>query len=223
MNEIKLDNFFNHISKNGWWFVDVGVNNLDMYLLSIAKYIGNINKSRRTNLVDILKPTSSENSRPESLSKIYGLGEFPLHTDTAHWAYPAKYIILGCKTKGSCDRTTTLLNWFDIKFTTSEKLLLKNAIFLFRNGSNSFYSTIESIFHPFIRYDRECMYPTSDDSSLLLEIIQEKIATIEKTAFSWENNRILIIDNWKILHGRSKTSNTNSNLSSRELHRVLVS
>ena len=43
-----------------------------------------------------LRPKRVEDSPPNTYSGNYGLGEFPLHTDLAHWFLPPRYFLLRC-------------------------------------------------------------------------------------------------------------------------------
>jgi hypothetical protein len=40
-------------------------------------------------ICETLRPTDASCAAPHSLSRIYSLGEFPLHVDTAHWLRPS--------------------------------------------------------------------------------------------------------------------------------------
>src|SRR5881396_827254 len=47
--------------------------------------------------VQTLRPRLVDESLTNQYSGRYGLGEFPLHTDLAHWARPPRYFLLRCR------------------------------------------------------------------------------------------------------------------------------
>ena len=70
--------------------------------------VASIAMSRRRT-VQTLVPQRANKSEENRYSGVFGLSEFPLHTDLAHWARPPRYILLRCK-KGSSAVATTLLS-----------------------------------------------------------------------------------------------------------------
>ena len=73
---------------------------------------------------DTLVPTKSANARARSLSKIYDVGEFPLHVDTAHWLTPCRYIVLACIEPGYGNPATLLMDTHQIQLNDSQMALL---------------------------------------------------------------------------------------------------
>src|ERR1700720_1820892 len=47
-----------------------------------------------------IQPQTLEDATPNTLSSRFGLGQFPFHTDTAHWKIPARYLVLYCVCRG---------------------------------------------------------------------------------------------------------------------------
>lgn len=211
------------LEEKGWWKGKRRGYNLDDDLLKIASHLGQpVGSRRRKSVVEVLKPKSAALAYTNSLSAKYQLSSFPYHIDTAHWPTPCKYIVMGCKSPGSCDRKTVLVDWESLQLDGSDINLLKNAVFLVKDGARSFYSSIISDNRSFIRYDIGCMHVTGPDSRVALKILQSAFDTAVKTDIGWEEDDILVIDNWRILHGRGRASNPFSMSESRELHRVLV-
>jgi L-asparagine oxygenase len=56
-----------------------------------------------------LTPKANSEASPVSYSGLYGLGEFPMHTDMAHWRMPPRYLVLWAQA-GSIDVKTPLLD-----------------------------------------------------------------------------------------------------------------
>jgi hypothetical protein len=158
------------------------------------------------NLLETLLPTNSATAKPRSLSKIHGFGEFPLHVDTAHWLTPCRYVVLGCASTGTARRPTLLLDTRRLPLSKTQLSLLHSTPFRITNGRNSFFSTILSKSRPFVRYDPGCMTPTTPEGAKVLEILARDpwAACIETV--SWEPAMLVLIDNWRVLHGRPQAN-----------------
>ncbi|MBB3231961.1 TauD/TfdA family dioxygenase [Halomonas stenophila] len=211
------------LKEKGWWKGKCRGLNIDDDLLQIASHLGQpIGARRRRSVVEVLKPQSSSFAHDNSLSAQYQLSSFPFHVDTAHWPTPCRYIVMGCKSSGICGRETHLIDWELLQLKHSDINLLKNAVFLVKDGRRSFYSSIVSDNNPFIRYDIGCMHTTDRDSEIALQVLNSAFDNAKKIDIEWKENDILVLDNWRMLHGRSSSSNAFGMNSSRELHRVLT-
>lgn len=212
---------FDSLKKRGWYETSVSDNKeLIGQLISLGKELGNLVRNRRSaDIVQKLVPVDSVNSHPNSLSSIYSCGEFPLHVDTAHWLVPCRYMILGCYNKGKSERKTTLLDYRDLDISDSERILMLNAPFKIASGRVSFYGQVLSKTRNFIRFDPGCMTPATKQGEELLEIFSERRVNPSLREITWEENKIVIIDNWRMLHGRGRPMNKGSD---RVLYRVLV-
>ena len=62
----------------------------------IAASLGSISIIPDIPIVQILKPTTRQDSTSNVYSGNYGLGKFPLHTDLAHLHLPPRYFMLRC-------------------------------------------------------------------------------------------------------------------------------
>lgn len=204
----------------GWWQVDYAGTELNTYLLALAQSLGQpVCGRNKRDLIETLRPTIKDFAKPNSLSNRFSLSAFPFHCDTAHWATPCNYLILGCANPGKCGRRTVLLNVDKMVSSPRESELLESSVFLIKNGRQSFYGSIIQHNGLFVRFDPGCMTPTDEKSGQALELFQKKINEAEVAEVKWTKNRILIINNWRILHGRSMPLQP---CSSRELRRVLV-
>jgi hypothetical protein len=153
-----------------------------------------------------LKPKTS--GTENSLSGLYGLDEFPLHTDGANEVAPPDYIILMAP---STRRTTTLLadprNVIDV-----DEGFAKEAVFnvkrLGRNFSAFFVQTRNGT--RAIRYNSDSMTPRN---SAAFEV-DRKMRTLRDyaIAFNWEKTKFLAFDNRVLLHGRGKVIHPLSHL-----------
>ncbi len=172
-------------------------------LLGIAAQLGELAATRAGgDFCDMLIPTVATAARPRSLSKIHSTGEFPLHSDTAHWPTPCRYVILACISPGSGRRGTLLLDTRRLPFSNAQLSLLNCTPLRVRNGRDSFFSTILSKMRPFVRFDPGCMTAITPDGQCALAVLSSNnwLDCVER--INWETGVVLIIDNWRVLHGR---------------------
>lgn len=96
------------IGKHGYWFDAVGPQTEDE-LLAIARSLGRPLADRRDpRLAKPVSPSSSDDAPANTLSARYGFGDFPFHSDSAHWTRPADLLLLYCVTPGAAGRATFL-------------------------------------------------------------------------------------------------------------------
>jgi hypothetical protein len=186
---------------------------------SIAGVLGCVVRGPRRQFVEHLRPIGSDHARPASLSKKYGLGVFPIHCDTAHWLTPARYVVLSCVHPGETDQATVILDTSSLEFSPSEDDLARSAVFVVKNGRRSFYTTIVAQSREFVRIDRGCMEPVDDRGVDAFDLYDGARWSNKLVRVSWQVGKILLIDNWRMLHGRGATEGANSN---RRLIRILV-
>jgi Taurine catabolism dioxygenase TauD, TfdA family len=205
----------------GWTITTIpNLREFDKYLIKIAMTLGEPRRLRTSGeIVQKLSPITASTAHPHSLSSKHSFGAFPMHTDTAHWPMPCRYVILGCSNEGSGARRTKLLDFKSLSVPKIETNLLYSTPFRIVNGRNSFFSNILSTHRDFIRYDPGCMNPTSSSGNEVLEILSEKRWKQETKEIEWKAGNVLILDNWRILHGRGTSSNKDSD---RLLHRILI-
>lgn len=191
------------LETNGWAVMDCPENDsLGDFLSGLSKKLGVPVSGRKGNALERLRPVSHENAHPQSLSNKYGLGAFPLHSDTAHWPVPCRYIMLGCEEPGQVSSPTILLDTNSLDLSEAETSCIKTASFFVKNGRKSFYSSIQSKDRPFFRFDPGCMYPVSVDGEKAVNAMLSERHAGMMTEISWQKNRIAVIDNWRMLHGR---------------------
>lgn len=209
-----------HLNDRGWVELHGALgDDPERSLLALADTLGQVVRSRpRSDLIDRLRPARAEATRLPSLSRRYGTGAFPLHTDTAHWLTPARYILVGCLHPGRQRRATLLIQFQSLQFNPQEEVLLRSGVFLVRNGRASCYSTILSDERPYVRFDPGCMFPATADGHKANRILQERIVASRPTRIDWTQGKLVILDNWRLLHGRESAREDEG----RVLLRVLV-
>ncbi len=189
-------------------------------LVSLASHLGAAVPSRGgANNIDRLQPTTAFAPTRRSLSNIHADGAFPLHADTAHWITPCRYAVLACLDPGSGDRSTALLDVHSLTLTAEERLLLHSTPLRVANSRQSFFSTILSKTRQYVRFDRGCMSPVTSDGHRALAVFAERRWDKSIEQVQWQAGQVLIIDNWRCLHGRGAASRPDGE---RSLLRVLV-
>jgi alpha-ketoglutarate-dependent taurine dioxygenase len=188
-------------------------------VVRLARQLGEPTPSRKgRGCVDRLAPVATDRSHPRSLSRMFGIGAFPLHTDTAHWPVPSRFIVLGCVSPGASNRPTLLQAADNLNIGSSERRLLSEGVFLVRNGRRSFYSAIFPANQPYIRFDSGCMSPVTESAHRGWQTVLQRIAAATPIHIPWRSGDVLVIDNWRTLHGRGDATDDDD----RVLIRVLV-
>lgn len=176
-------------------------------LIALANQIGTPVATRsKGDICDTLKPTDASSANPNSLSEIHSLGEFPLHVDTAHWLTPCRYLILACLSAGSGDRPTLLLDTERLPLSPEQTSILRRTPFRVTNGRNSFFSAILSKDRQFVRYDQGCMASVRSSDKPVLDIFLASNWTDYVETIDWHKGKVIVIDNWRVLHGRGQAS-----------------
>lgn len=184
----------------------------------IGRLLGSRICGRAGALDEIIRPQTSEDAHPRSLSARYGLNALPFHTELSHRPRPCRYLLLGCMEPGSPSAVTTLLEWKTIGFSAEEFHLLESAPIFVRTGRHSFYSTMLSPDHAFLRYDPGCIEAIDERGRAALRLAEHRLASGSAEIHQWEQGDILIIDNWRVLHGRGPSQRG----SGRRLARILI-
>ena len=195
------------VRDSGWTKLRTcGGSKLEAEVFALAHFLGTPAVGRRGRILEFLVPRSSWMANRNSLSALHGQGPFPLHTDGAHLPAPPRFLVLACDHPGSCPVPTIIQHFDNIGFTDAERRSCEDATFLIRNGRRSFYSTVLSLHRPFIRFDQGCMVPSSDEACAVMHAIATKFAMLKPTEVHWRAGDILVIDNWRVLHGRGRTA-----------------
>ncbi|WP_248928944.1 TauD/TfdA family dioxygenase [Paenibacillus hamazuiensis] len=179
-------------------------------LIAISKQIGiPVGTRSGAKVIDRLSPKEKEDAHKNSLSRNHGLNSFPLHTDTAYFKVPVRYILLYSLNPGSGDRPTYLYDTKNL-FNNDRELRfgLANVLFKVINGRYSFLTTIYNCHQRkyYFRLDRDCMKATSSEGTELLTKIDNLICPRDLYEVKWNFGDLLILDNWRFLHGRGKSN-----------------
>lgn len=174
-------------------------------LLALASGLGTPAATRSGGtLCDTLLPTEADAAKPRSLSKVHAVGEFPLHIDTAHWLTPCRYVVLACVSTGSAKRPTLMLDSRRLPLNEYQSSLLHSTPLRVMNGRNSFFSTILSKARPFVRFDPGCMRAATAGGTDVLAVLARHNWSDYIETVRWEPGMVLVMDNWRLLHGRGQ-------------------
>lgn len=187
-------------------------------LMKVGDRLGTRIAGRAGSLEEVVKPLAADDAHPRSLSARYGLGVLPFHTELSHRPRPCRYLLLGCVNPGSPATATMLLDWRTLSFSRDELSILEEAPVLVRTGRRSFYSTIMAPGGAFLRFDPGCLEALDERGRKAIRLIEDRVACAPSVAYDWRRGDILIIDNWRVLHGRGPSDHG----SGRCLARILV-
>ncbi len=150
-----------------------------------------------------IEPLESMRAHPRSASATSGLSELPLHVELSHRTKPCRYVILGCLRVGKGRTATRLVDRRDVAFSADELALLQSAPVFVRTGRNSFYATILPRTSDYLRYDPNCMEAVDKRGLAALDTVKRRLAETPEQQMNWNEGQILVIDNWRALHGRA--------------------
>ena len=205
------------LKRNGWVQIE-GVDSKED-LLSIASYLGIIKPHPNGESVFCLKPSDGKAAVKGTFSNVFGCSEFPLHTDTAFWTIPARYLVLGMIEQSDCD--THIISTSDIfsKLGDEVSKLARTSIYMIDTIEEKKYSSLYFKYQSQtgFKFDANCMKPINRDAKLFHSKIMECFTDLKTTPIIWSGNKAVVLDNWNTLHGRRAVSDTENN---RKLFRI---
>lgn len=178
-------------------------------LVDLANKIGNPVAAPTGELVREIRAMPAVDTKTGSLTATFGTGRFPLHTDTAFWPIPARYLVM--RVHGDVRRPTTVRSFQDLfrRCPKHSLRLAEESTWLVRTPSTSFYSSmLFRCAHQFAwRYDRNCMFPVNAQAVELAAVLVEFAASDFGEPVSWFHDSALVLSNWAVLHGRGAAPN----------------
>ena len=97
-------------------------------------------------IVQTLEPRYKADSLSTRYSGTYGLSEFPLHTDLAHWMRPPRYLLLRCR-RGKRAVTTRLLTSSALASVLGIAILHRALLRPRRSGRNGMLCLLPLVFY----------------------------------------------------------------------------
>lgn len=171
-------------------------------LLDLAHSVGQPVPSPSGDLVKVITPRCAVDAPRGTLSGKHGTGPFPLHTDTAFWPVPARFLVL--RVRGDFRRPTVVCP-FDQLFDgigSRMSAALNDAVWLVRQGAPPFYCSMKIRGYDGWRYDANCMSPANRTAAEVDEFFRSVTASLPGDVIHWTGHEALVICNWTALHGR---------------------
>ena len=200
-----VESYDQELAERGWSCLDLNICDIDDLsdqVRKVAGELGEVVKGRRGAEVERLESARSVEAYCSSLSATYGEHEFPPHMDTAHLTVPCRYVVLGCAAANQATAATLLKDTADVSFSAQESESLQTGIFLVRNGVYSFFAPILNSERQFYRWDPGCMTAKDENAQIAMSVFEEKLRSVKPIRHAWRSGSILILDNWRMLHGR---------------------
>lgn len=158
--------------------------------------------------VQELRPRAKSSAPPNTYSGNFGTGEFPMHTDLAHWAVPPRYLALRC-IKGAAEVSTSVFDggvMIDDMGETSLRRTLVQPRRPLRNGKPllRLFDYFEGHDTVVLRWDSIFLRPATRDSEKMYSLVATYIASaVGQEVVLLNPGDTLIVDNWRMIHRRS--------------------
>jgi L-asparagine oxygenase len=161
-----------------------------------------------------LRPCEQESASPNTYSGNFGHNEFPLHTDLAHWIVPPRYLVLRCIT-GTMNVGTRLLDGHNLLDAIGRTVLSRSLVQPRRpiDRRRALLRLLDSRdgSAQFLRWDSLFIVPATRSSAMAFAAVREYVdsAAANELALAKPADT-LVIDNWRMLHGRSRVDSAST-------------
>ena len=181
------------IEKDGW----VLINHYSGELLGLAEAICS-NSQLKISFHNTQKIIPKDKNEVEhfSLSSAYGLNRFPLHTDGAEYIIPPKYLVLRALSDSPTGTTIADAKAIKNNISVCESIWTVKT----KDGiiSTKLLETYNKYNRDYIRFNRLSMKCENGNKSEVYNAID----SLPINCINWTKNKTIIIDNWRMLHGR---------------------
>lgn len=183
------------INKDGW----VIINHYSEELITLVENIcSNLELEISFHNYKKLIPRDNKEASYFSLSSAYGLNDFPLHTDGAEYKIPPKFLVL--RALANSPTGTTIADAKTIQTNISAcnskwSVKTKDGII-----NTKLYETDNKYKIGYIRFNRLSMKCIEGDKVY----VSKAIDNLSTKIINWTINKTIIIDNWRVLHGRQQ-------------------
>ena len=175
--------------------------------ISAVSRLGTIASLHDIDNVQMLRPRALTDAPPNIYSGTYGFDAFPLHTDLAHWALPPRYFVLRCII-GAHDVATRLLDGNNV-VTAIGSQVLRRALAQPRravDGTKPILRLLDRVDNTrlLLRWDSLFIRPATKASAAVFDMVNERLCMCAPLSILLvEPGDTLIVENWRMLHGRS--------------------
>lgn len=191
--------FIEQLETSGFALLKVGA---QVSTIDVARGLGEVCDLNRIAQVQTLVPKPIASCGGSSYSHLFGMGEFPLHTDMAHWVVPPRYILLRAVTVDPLV-TTRILSGYYLLGCADENDFAR-ALFRPRRQLEGRLSPLRLWNGSILRWDLKFIVPVTKIAVELRGRILELLADTAVLDVQLESpDTCLLIDNWRALHGRS--------------------
>ena len=174
-------------------------------LVDLARSLGSPIESRNGDAVKELRVTPCAAARPRTFSAAFGTGGFPLHTDTAFWATPARFLVM--RVAGDTRRPTLVYPLSELFLSAGKQVVAatRKSVWMLRTSIGSVYS--DMFFRnpdqdQGVRYDRQCMVPANVAAHEVDKYMSSNLSGAAIQPILWSDGIAVVIANWRALHGR---------------------
>lgn len=174
--------------------------------------------------VQELRPHEASDAAPNTYSGNFGVGEFPMHTDLAHWAVPPRYLVLRC-IQGAPEVATGVIDG-NILIDYFGSTLLRRTLVQPRRpiGNGKQLLRLMDCFDdcdvPVFRWDSIYLRPATAESEAAFTLVSKHIASMDRDdVVLLSPGDTLVLDNWRMIHRRSPVPAAAAN---RHIDRVYV-
>jgi hypothetical protein len=173
-------------------------------LLNVAQQIGQPIKGANGKFIAELTPKEVLDANPLTLSESFGTDRFPLHTDTAFWSIPAKYLLM--RLVGDYRRTTLILPFSAVVRRLGNRFAASSecSVWTVKTPASINYCSFRFRSRSTVgrRYDSQCMNPVNDAAKETDYRMREIIWTEDCERVRWSECNTILVSNWESLHGR---------------------
>lgn len=180
----------------------------DIKTIDAISLLGSVLTLEGFSAVQELRPHVKSSAPPNTYSGNFGTGEFPMHTDLAHWYVPPRYLALRC-IRGAPEVATNIFDGniiiTDIGATSLRRILVQPRRPL-RNGRQllRLLEYFEGYNASTLRWDSIFLHPATADSEKTYSLVATYIRSIAaKEIILLAPGDTLIVDNWRMIHRRS--------------------
>ncbi len=195
---MSLSDAMSALQLQGWVALDR--ESRELPTLALARAVGQPISGNTGNLIKKLVPKDSLDAIPGTLSHVYGRADFPLHTDTAFWPVPARYLVM--RVTGDTRRATIVAPFPECLDSTIASEVASSV--WVAKGVRPFYCSMQFRVSGEVglRYDPLTMVPANTAAVRVQSGLPAVLARLSAFSVDWETVGTVIIDNWRALHGR---------------------
>ena len=166
----------------------------------------------RGEMVQPLPAREKGNGPQGSFSYVVGYEQFPWHTDTAYWDVPARFLLLASEEASSC--ATTYQSFGEIKNSIADfDYLMARAVYLMDVPGEKLYISprFDILGKCGYRLDFHIYRPVNEEAETLMRLV-EKILEKNYLRHLWTGKNVVVMDNWRMIHGREAASEDKNRL-----------